>query len=174
MEERKEVDKTAQRRLMLWTLIKISPTTCLLLWENKFSRLTTRPHPDWYCEMHFSHKQCKLFKIRTETSPNPPTHHFISAAQRQGPGEYLPWRVWEKRFSVKGAALTWTSAYDTLFHTDAYCILHTGTCRRTVYQLALVEVQHGWNNKDMFNHTHDKQQWANFPTNNSWVKFKKS
>lgn len=24
----------------------------------------------------------------------------------------------------------------------------------------------------MFNHTHDKQHWANFPTNNSWVKFK--
>lgn len=141
---------------------------------------------NWYSEMHFPHKQCKLFKTRaascSEKGPNPPTCHSIPAAQRQGRGQYLPWRIWEKGFSVTDCS---TEEYMSSLHPPGLLndllhivlILHsntytrTHTRRATVYQLALTEVQLGWNNKDngMFNHAHDKQQWANFHANNSWI-----
>lgn len=44
MEERKRVDQRAQTNINPLNTDKTSPTTCLLLWENRIGMLTTHPH----------------------------------------------------------------------------------------------------------------------------------
>lgn len=185
MEERKEVDQRAQTNINPLNTDKTSPTTCLLLGENRISMLTTHPHQIGILRCIFHINNANYLKLELQA--------VLKRAQ------ILPRAIPSQRLKGKAVVSTYheesergfsgtdcsTEEYMSslhphrllndllhivlILHTNTYTPAHTR--RATIYQLALTEVQLGWNNKDngIFNHAHDKQQWANFPANNSWI-----